>query len=153
MSILTFYHGTTEEKAASILTNGVDLDKSSATDSGDLGKGFYLTTNLNRARSYGKTVLVVKTDIYKMANIPNPYFLNKLESVEPITDLEILFHSIAFKNGEMVTVRGSMEYREAASCMLRDTFLRLGYSGITTNYNGKETVVFDLSVILAIYRY
>lgn len=74
----------------------------------------------------------------------------------PRTDVERLFYELAFvREGEdlrMVTVRGRPAERQAAAKRIRDAFLAHGYTGIRTDYDGGETVVFDPRAIRSVRR-
>jgi hypothetical protein len=48
---LTLYHGTDQDAATAILSSGVDLSLCSPHT--DFGRGFYATTNLDQAKSWG----------------------------------------------------------------------------------------------------
>lgn len=146
----TFFHGTSEERAESILREGVDMDYKRTRDPGDVGWGFYLTTDFERAENCGYVVLEVTVNVESFARIPNPYFLNGLSSVEPSTDDERLFHGLVFDGGFMRTVNGKWSDRVEAAKEVRDVFRQAGHSGIMTAHDGNETVVFDPAAIVSV---
>ena len=142
-----FYHGTEEKNVIPILKEG--FVKRSLTDSGDFGAGVYLSQSLSRAKSYGKWIFTVEIDLDKFAYIETPYFIKNLKLIMPKNEIEELFYYTAFDDhGEMKTC--SQNYygsRKKAAEEIRKVFLEKGFKGITTDYTGKETVVFDPSVI------
>lgn len=143
-----WYHGTPRWQA--VIDNGINIDAPKHSDPGDFGWGIYLTTKLTRAKTYGR-VFVVEISTSKMAYIPNPYFLDGLRRLAPITEEEKLFYSLAYgADGEMLTVQGSKEERIAAACRIQRSFLDAGYSGIVSDYDRGETVLFDSSPILSV---
>jgi hypothetical protein len=140
---LVCYHGTPNPD--SLVEHGPDMEHKRSKDVGDLGWGFYCTTIPERAASYGSVVRVV-LDIGTFAHVPNPYFLNGLDEVEPRTAEERLFHQLTFGNGFMGTVVAGTG-REATARRVRDEFLARGFQGIVTDYKG-EVVVFDKAAVL-----
>jgi len=146
----TFYHGTSQEKAEAILRKGVDMEHKRTRDPGDVGWGFYLTTDLERARNCGPVVLEVVINVKTFARIPNPYFLAGLNSVKPTTPDEHLFHGIVMDEWKMRTVNGRWDDRVTAAKEVRDTFMAAGHLGIMTSHDGNETVVFDLAAIQSV---
>ena len=141
---MRWFHGTSSTSAAGILSSGVDVDAPRVRDAGDLGWGFYLTSDLARARACGEVVLEVRVDPSRLGHLPSPYFLDGLRSVEPVTAVERLFHGLAFRDGEMLTVSGSD--REGVARSIRDGFMDAGYTGIQSE-SPSELVLFDPSVI------
>jgi hypothetical protein len=124
------YHGTSSACADRILDEGFDADAKRRNDPGDFGWGVYLTDSPFRARAYGEAVLEVEIDEDRFARLPNPYFLDGLEEVEPETWAEKLFHSVAFRGDAMVTVKGPNRI-EACKEVTRNFTLR-GFAGIIT---------------------
>jgi hypothetical protein len=150
---MKFYHGTTRHRADQILTDGVDLSAQRSHDEGDFGWGFYVTRDLCRARAYGHVVLEVDLDLDRFAYIENPYFLEGFTHIEPKTDVERLFHGVAFdpETQEMRTCCNLLaDHHMTAAQEIRDTFLSAGYAGITTGRDDGETVVFDVAGVLAV---
>jgi len=150
-----FYHGTTPEKAAAILMQGVDLHAPKSHDSGDFGNGFYLTLDKTRAKHMGgPAILEVTVDLKFFAYIPNPYFLDKLQQVPPRNKVQELFYCAAFDNkGEMATIHGDKAAgltRQQVCNAVQSTMLANGFKGLHTEYHGCETVVYDTRVIKSI---
>lgn len=148
--ITKFYHGTTPEAAAGIMTNGFDVDAKRAHDPGDFGWGTYFTTDWHRAREMGGPVLLeVEIEMDRLARIENPYFLHKLELIEPANEIEWLFFGLAFTADgmHMKTIHGD---REAVAKQISEAFTERGFTGITTAYHGDETVIFDTDAIRSI---
>jgi len=148
----TFYHGTSRERAKSILAQGVDIEASRKRDPGDFGWGFYLTCDLIRAQNCGEVVLVVEIDTSTFAYLPSPYFLDGLTHIEPTTEVEHLFHDTVFtliddEWWEMGTVNGTAEERQRTARKVRATFLSQGHGGIETPNADGEIVVFDPACI------
>ena len=156
MKIATWYHGTDDTSREAILRDGFDLNADRRHDCGDFGWGVYLGGSLPRARSYGGNVVQVELDESRFARIVNPYFVEGFCEVKPVTDVEKLFHSLAFVPGQyggnqvMLTVRGTREARYAASKRVATAFLEAGYAGIISEHSGGETVVFDTTAIASI---
>jgi hypothetical protein len=145
----TYWHGTTAAEA--ILALGVDFDAVRVSDPGDMGWGFYLTGEESRAKAYGSQILKVTIDPEKFAYLPNPYFLDGLKDIEPITDVEKLFHEVAFGvDGNMKTCSGYEKDKVARK--ICDTFIAAGFSGIITPYSGGEVVVFAADGITEITK-
>ena len=141
---MTWVHGTTTAIWEQIRNQGIDFDSKRRSDPGDFGWGFYVTTNQVRAQTYGEAQIEVGLDESKFAVLPHPYFLNGFEKVEPQTEEEKLFHSLAFsEEGKMLTLRGTKEERETVCKKIRDEFLKRGYLGIITPHSGGEAVVFS----------
>ena len=156
MTVRTLHHGTTRERAASILAEGVDIEASRKRDPGDLGWGFYLTGDLARAQNCGEVVLKVEVDMTTFAHLAHPYFLDGLECVEPTTEVERLFFDTVFTlidDGwwKMGTVKGTAEERERAARKVRTVFLARGHGGIETPHANGEVVVFDPACIRHAY--
>lgn len=149
------YHGTPTAEA--ILTEGVRMDIERRADPGDFGWGFYLTLDLSRASNFGD-VLQVVVDDSELARIDNPYFLHRLETVEPVTPEEKLFFGIVFgPDREMMNVRGPWDQRVRVSKQVREAFLEAGWKGIYSE-SQRELVVFDPAVVRSVrphltYRY
>jgi len=142
------YHGS--RRTDLILKHGVDINYPRVTDAGDLGWGWYLTDNINRAKTHGK-VLIVRIDASDYAFIANPYFIQNLQHFGPRSSVEKLFYDLAFDaKGTMLTVSGTKTSREQVSKQIRDVFLAHGYKGIITSLKDSETVVFDQTTILSI---
>lgn len=141
---MKLYHGTDEASAARILSEGFDVDALRRSDPGDFGWGVYLTSSLPRARAYGSVVLEVEVDESRFARLPCPYFLDDFQRVEPETEVERLFYSVAFDaEGEMLTIHSPD--REGVSKAVAKTFLEAGYDGLVTGpgrYGDLEVVVF-----------
>jgi len=158
----TFYHGTSPENAAKILMNGFDLDAKRSHDPGDFGSGIYLTTSRTRAKHMGgPAILEVSVNLRQFAYIPNPYFTRMLEQVAPIGPVQEMFYCLAFDAaGEMATIHGdklhkpdriiTLRTREQVCVDIRERFLKEGFHGIHTEYQGRETVVFNLRAITRI---
>jgi len=144
---MRLFHGTGAEEAKFILGAGFDFrpEAERRRDPGDFGWGVYLTNDLARAREMGEVVLVVVIDKRRFAHIPNPYFLRLGHEVEPMTDLEKLFHEIAFEGSEMLTCASTTpwERRVIVAQTLQREFLARGYVGIITETPDKETVMFS----------
>lgn len=150
---MRLYHGTRPEHASDILIHGVRFAGLSRRDPGDFGTGFYLTSSLERARSYGSNVLGVEVYTEMLARVRNPYFLEGLVPVQPSTEPERLFHQAAFRGSVMLTVQARGEERARACDAVRDTFLRSGYTGIIAyaSRGEAEVVLFDDTAIQKIY--
>ena len=169
----TFYHGTSNDQAANILANGVNLDYPRVQDPGDFGWGFYITQNLDSAKSYsrGGAILKVTVDETKLAFIQDPYFTPTKSSggkrTKPETDAEKLFFDIAYTGEDileydssgrirsiqlarMSTVAGPPSEIVKAAKKVREAFLASGYSGIETLHRGSEAVLFGLDCLLTI---
>jgi len=143
-----WYHGT--PRWQNILDQGINIDAPKHSDPGDFGWGIYLTGKLLRARVYGR-VFEVEIDTSRMAYISNPYFLEGLRRVIPITPEEKLFYSLAYDEaGEMLTIQGSKEDRIATARHIQRGFLEAGYTGIISDYDEGEAVLFDSSPILSL---
>ena len=160
MGFRTLYHGTSRERAASILAGGVDLEAPRTRDPGDFGWGFYLTASISRARACGEVVLEVVVDTSTFAYLPYPYFLKRgsLTPVEPSTEAERLFHKTVFTLADdqwwrMTTVKGTAEEREHAARKVRTVFLAHGHAGIETPHDEGEVVVFDPTSIHHIHSH
>lgn len=149
---MKFYHGTSRHKAKAILAVGIDPDAERSHDEGDFGRGFYVTQDLTRARTYGDAVLEVDIDLSQFAYIENPYFCEKLQLLQPKTDVERLFYGIAFdpESGEMRTCCHTLPDHAETATQIRDTFLEVGYLGITTGRPDRETVVFSSSTVVSV---
>lgn len=149
----TFLHGTSSAQAETILADGFDLEAQRRSDPGDFGWGVYLTDRASRARAYGERVLQVTIDPTRFARITNPYFLKGLEEVEPVTDVEKLFHGVAFRGGQMLVVKADSEERVAIARRIREAFIGAGYDGIIAgpDSNGQcEVVVFRTEAIVSV---
>jgi hypothetical protein len=140
------FHGTRHPES---VLSGVRMDVPREKDAGDFGWGFYCTWDHRRAGKYGE-VLVVDVDLHKFAYIPNPYFLRGLREVEPRTDVEKLFHSIAFHDGVMKNVQAGYDREETAKA-IRVAFLEAGYDGIVSE-DHRELVVFNPAAVQAVNR-
>lgn len=141
-----WYHGT--PRWQDILDKGIDIDAPKHSDPGDFGWGIYLTARLARVKSYGR-VFEVEIDTSRMAYISNPYFLDGLRRLEPITTEEQLFYSLAYgSDGEMWTVQGTKEERILAARRVQCGFLGAGYAGIISDYDEGEAVLFESCPIL-----
>lgn len=146
--LLSFLHGTDLASAEAIIRDGVTAEPPSRVhDPGDFGWGFYLTRDPARARSYGHTLVGVDVHIDRFAVIPNPYFIDRLTEIQPVTAVEKLFHSIAFRNGRMRTCTASIEERIAIARSIRNAFVLDGFAGIRTERPDGETVLFDAAVV------
>lgn len=146
-----YYHGTSPEVCARIWEQGVAFESTRRLDAGDFGAGLYLTTNVPRARSYGKCLLAFLLDTRRYARISNPYFLVNGRSVWPTTRAERIFYAVAFDaHGRMRTVDRfySADERRVFAERVRQAMLGAGYAGIVTAYQG-DAVVFDLETIQA----
>jgi len=143
-----WYHGT--PRWQDILDKGIDIDAPKHSDPGDFGWGIYLTGKLSRARVYGR-VFQIDIDARNMAYVSNPYFLVGLKRVLPTTPEEKLFYSLAYDSaGEMKTLHGSRESRIAAARAIQRGFLDAGYSGIVSDYDEGEAVLFETSPLLSV---
>jgi len=143
-----WYHGTPRWR--DILEKGIDIDAPKHSDPGDLGWGIYLTGKLIRAKVYGR-VFEIEIDTSRMAYIPNPYFLEGLSRLQPITPEEKLFYSLAYDTeGEMLTLHGSKENRITAARAIQRGFLDAGYAGIVSDYDEGEAVLFEAGPIFSI---
>lgn len=144
------FHGTGVEEANLILGAGFDFRADRRRDPGDFGWGIYLTADLARAQEMGEVVLVVIIDKRKFAHIPNPYFLLLGQERKPETELEKLFHGIAFDGSTMLTCASTVpwERRVVVAQTIQREFLDRGYSGIITETPDKETVLFSGGGIL-----
>lgn len=142
------YHGTTEESAAAILSEGINPTALRSRDPGDFGAGFYLTGELERARDMGPVVLKVSVDFGKLCHIENPY---GLAQVEPDSeDPAHMFKLLAFDDeGLMRTCHSSKttEERTLSATMIALAFVRMGFAGIVTSTEDSETVIFDPSCV------
>ena len=144
-----WYHGSPGAKT--IADQGFDIDHARRNDSGDFGWGIYVVRSLARARCYG-TLLGVAVDTTGCAYIPNPYFLKKGISVPPHTPEERLFHSLVFDDEDkMLTVIGGKENRTNICKNVRNVFLENGYTGILSDYQIGEMVIFDPTIILDVF--
>ena len=146
-----WYHGSPE--AETIADHGFDIDHARRNDSGDFGWGIYVVRSLARARCYG-TLLGVEVDTSNCAYIANPYFLKKgtLTSIAPSTPEERLFHSLVFdKEDKMLTVTGGKENRKNICKKVRNIFLENGYTGILSDYQIGEMVIFDPTIIIEVF--
>lgn len=143
-----WYHGTPRWQA--IIDEGINIDAPKHSDPGDFGWGIYLTGNLTKAKVYGR-VFTVGIDTSRMAYISNPYFLEGVHRLQPVTAEEKFFYSLAYDNtGEMLTLHGSKEERIAAARLVQRGFLDAGYSGIVSDYDEGEAVLFESSPILSV---
>jgi hypothetical protein len=148
-----YFHGTDDDRATAILADGFDMEAPRRSDPGDLGWGIYLTDRISRARAHGSSVLNVDVDESRFARIANPYFLKGLQEVMPETREERLFHGVAFKDGQMLSVKGSKEDRIATARLIRDTFLAAGFDGIIAGpdqMRQREVVVFNPEAVQSI---
>lgn len=146
---MILYHGTSKEKAASIMRSQFDFDARRSSDPGDFGWGVYLTAYKPRAKAYGEVVLEVVIDDSRLAYIPNPYFLEKLEEIKPVTPEEIKFYDLAFDdNLEMLTIHAVN--REDVCKKIQKEFVLDGYTGIRSDYHGGEYVIFDSRAVKSI---
>jgi hypothetical protein len=149
MELELWYHGS--PSATIILDQGFNLHHQRRNDPGDFGWGIYVVKNISRARCYG-TILGVMIDIENCAYISNPYFLNKLSVMPPITFEEQLFYNMAFgEDGRMLTIKGPKNERETVSKEIREVFLQKGYTGILTDYSKGEMVIFDPTIIQDVF--
>jgi hypothetical protein len=97
-------------------------------------------------------MLGVMVDVEECARISNPYFLDKLSPITPVSYEEQLFYSTAFdEDGRMLTVKGPKEERETVSKEIRKVFLQNGYTGILTEYSKGEMVIFDPAIIQDVF--
>jgi len=142
---MLWHHGTTKEAAQAIEESGFDLDLAGRRDPGDFGLGVYATHVMPRAQAYGRAVVTMRLD-GNFANIQNPYFVHRLQEIEPQTDAERLFHGIAFDGNDMITVRGKKEDRLAAAGRVREAFLGVGYDGIIASQTN-DAVIFNTAAI------
>lgn len=143
--MIKLWHATTPDNAQAILRDGIDFQAPRANDVGDFGWGFYLTRRPERARCYGRALLEVVIDPDRLAVVPNPYFLEGLTTIKPVTKAEMLFHCIAFdRDGQMMTCSG--EYRrpwqERVAKAIRKSFIAAGWAGILTAREDCEVVIF-----------
>lgn len=143
-----WYHGTTSASAKKIMSEGVDLNAPRVRDPGDLGRGFYLTTDPKRAAVCGDVVLRVGVKASHMACIHSPYFLDGLQELTPTTSAERLFYDTAFQDGVLRTTTGTAAERESAAQQIRDAFVAAGYTGILSS-SPSEMVIFDPAVVVA----
>lgn len=154
--MLTFLHGTNADSVARILVEGFSLDVARRSDPGDFGWGIYLTDAPSRARCYGAVVLSVEIDDSRFARIKNPYFLEGLNEVQPVTPEEKLFHGVAFRDGSMLSVRASSDdERIVIARRIRKVFVEAGYAGIIAGPDKRgqsEVVVFEVGAIGRVAR-
>jgi hypothetical protein len=149
-----WYHGTPNPD--SILDKGFNINHQRTSDPGDFGWGTYASRSLSRSRCYG-TVLGVLVDTSSCAYISNPYFLKGINQVLPSTFEEHLFYDIVFDTSDpalyptMLTIKGPRVSREAICKEIRDKFLENGYTGIATDYNIGELVIFDHEIIKDVF--
>jgi hypothetical protein len=144
-----WYHGTPSYQK--ILDSGFDIEAERRHDPGDFGWGIYVVANLPRAKTYGN-VLGVVFDASDCAYISNPYFIKGFDKVEPETEVEKLFTSIAMDDDwNMLTIRGSLKDRIRVCKEIRRVFLERGYTGIISDYAKGEAVIFDPDIIQDVF--
>lgn len=157
---MIYFHGTNEKSAKVIAKSGFDIDSPRQSDPGDLGWGIYLTTDYNRAKSYGTVIFAVElSEKANLAEIINPYFIKRFERLLPQTAEELLFYNIAFnEKGNMrnVSQMTSTEEKIRISKQIRDTFLKASYDGIIAGpfnlrRDDKEIVIFNSDIIELVY--
>lgn len=151
---MRLYHGTSYASAERILAEGVSFSVTRRSDPGDLGWGFYLTGSKERAKAYGPAVISLEIDTSSLARVDNPYFVDKGQPIDPVSDSERLFFRHAFSDDgqRMLTVQGHESERVAAAKAVRKAFLEAGYQGIVSRYQGVEVVLFTSEPIGAIVR-
>jgi hypothetical protein len=140
------FHGT---ESFSVTKGGlVSMKERHRHDPGDLGRGFYGTTIKERAASYGPKIIKARFDVRRYAVLSNPYFLDKLSKVEPKTEAEKLFYSLAFDDeGNMRTASGPPLGERSDWCeRVRDGMLTAGFLGVRTDYAG-EIVAYDSQTV------
>lgn len=130
------YHGTTKEKAESIIKEGFSVEKQGENGS-HFGNGVYLATTKKRAKAYGKQVVAVEIDESGLAPISSGWLKEYQSNCEEV-----------YRDGtpadKVNTVVGEM-YKEVYSSK--------GHTGIimdTIMGRAKEMVIYDISVIQSI---
>ncbi len=142
---MTWFHGTRDPES---VLSGIRFDVPRKHDPGDFGWGFYCSSVRARAATYGP-VLQVEVELSEFAHIDNPYFLDRLSQLTPVTPEEKLLYGIIFADGpdDMLTVRGPD--RKAVAQMVRTEFLHHGWKGIISEPL-EELVVFDESAVVSV---
>ena len=169
LETVTMYHGTTRERASSIMRNGVDVNADRSRDPGDFGFGFYLTRDIDRAQRHGEAVIAVEVDVANMVRIEDPYFGGidieetrdddgrKLKTFcgrkKPATSFaEEVFCALAFDcDGTMLTCSGTLthEHKAQSAKVIQRAFLTMGFDGIWSGLDDEETVIFNPRCVVA----
>ena len=132
---LVLYHGS-KNKFDSFDTK----KKGSATDSGLRGRGFYFSTNLRTAQSYGQHVYEVYLKIEK------PFDMLSFNSLEEIIELLEIDSSIMYERGRGTKFH-SISVSSSFSGVFSGAVRELGYDGII---HGQEFVCFDADQIKSV---
>ena len=131
------YHGTTKEKAESIVKEGFSPDYQ-GENGNHFGKGIYLPPTKKRAKCYGKAVVSVEIQSDQLATWENWY-------------------EEYMKNCDDVHEQGvpSDKVNETVGESIRSRYVEEGYSGLMLDPligSAKETVVYDESIIKNIWN-
>lgn len=131
------YHGTTKEKAESIVKNGFLIEKQGENGS-HFGNGVYLTTTKKRAKVYGKSIVTVEIDESKLANLSDwlKEYKNKCQE----------FYE-AGTPAEQVNTAVGEHYKKV--------YTEKGFTGILLDSiigTAKEVVVYDMSIIQRVWK-
>jgi hypothetical protein len=132
---MVLFHGT-----KNTLSSFDDRKKGSSTDFGIRGRGFYFSTNIKSAQSYGD-------NIYKVyLKIENPFDLLSFNSLEEIVTLLVIDDSIIQERGRG-TKYHSITLKSDFSGVFSGAVRELGYDGII---HGEEFVCFKPNQIKSI---
>jgi CRISPR/Cas system CSM-associated protein Csm2 small subunit len=113
-----------------------------STDNGMRGRGFYCTTNIKTAQSYGE-------NIYRVyLKIENPFDMLSFNSLEEIINLLNIDSSIIQERGRD-TKYHSISITTEFSGVFSDSVKELGYDGII---HGQEYVFFEPTQIKSIHN-
>lgn len=129
------YHGSKNK-----FTSFDDKKKGSSTDSGIRGRGFYFSSNINSAQSYGGNIY----EVY--LKIENPFDLLSFDSLEDIIKLLNIDSSIIQERGRG-TKYHSILIKPEFSGIFSGSVRELGYDGII---HGQEFVCFKSSQMKSI---
>lgn len=132
---IILYHGSKH-----IFTSFDDRKKGNSTDPGMRGRGFYFSTNVNSAQSYGENLYEVYLKIEK------PFDLLSFESLDDIINLLDIDSSIIQERGRG-TKYHSISINLEFSGVFSDAVRELGYDGIL---HGQEYVCFKPNQIKSI---
>ena len=132
---ITLYHGS-KNKFSSL----DDRKKGSSTDDGIRGRGFYFSTNIKSAQSYGNNIY----EVY--LKIENPFDLLSFSSLDEIISLLNIDSSIIQERGRG-TKYHSISVLAGFSGVFSGAIRDLGYDGII---HGQEFVCFNPNQIKSV---
>lgn len=132
---LVLYHGSKSK-----LSFFDDKKKGNSTDDGIRGRGFYFSTNIKSAQSYGNNLYEVYLKIEK------PIDLLKFKSLDELVDLLDIDSSIIRERGRGMKYH-SISVLPSFSGVFSGNIRELGYDGII---HGEEFICFNSNQIKSI---